>query len=126
MKSKNLIKKKPRLEFTVENKQKKLGKAILKMWSQILRKNAYVSTKLILEDSAKKTKQKNESLTDFGDQTDSSGRFVRPQSEKNFPKHFSVLFSTLNSKNYLTDDLFSPQNFFTQKIHQKKFTKTLK
>ena len=34
-------------EFTVENKEKCLGKAVLKMWSQISVKMVYVSTKLL-------------------------------------------------------------------------------
>ena len=49
------------LEFRVENKKNYLGKTVLKMWSQILRKMAYVSTKLLLEKNAnsKKLKTKN-------------------------------------------------------------------
>ena len=48
------------LEFRVENKKKYLGKTVLKMWSQILRKMAYVSTKLLLEKNAKTKKNKIE------------------------------------------------------------------
>ena len=50
------------LEFRVENKKKYFGKTVLKMWSQILRKMAYMSTKLLLEKSGKKRKKKNESV----------------------------------------------------------------
>ena len=45
------------LEFREENKKKYLGKTVLKMWSQILQKMAYESTKLLLEKSAE-TKNK--------------------------------------------------------------------
>ena len=41
------------LEFVVENKnKKKLGKTVLKMWSQLCQKKADVSTKLLLEKNA--------------------------------------------------------------------------
>ena len=42
------------LEYRVENKKNYLGKTVLKIWSQILRKMAFVSTKLFLEKNAKK------------------------------------------------------------------------
>ena len=44
------------LEFTEETKQKYLEKTFLKMWSQISPKKAYMSTKLLLEKSAKTKK----------------------------------------------------------------------
>ena len=50
------------------------------------------STKLLLEKSAKTKKNKNKkqwkhlkSLADSGDKTTSSGRFLRPAFQKNFP-----------------------------------------
>ena len=52
------------LEFRVENKKKYLGKTVLKIWSQILRKMAYVSTKLLLAENAKK-KLKQKTMKTF-------------------------------------------------------------
>ena len=44
------------LEFRIENKKDFLGKTVLKMRSQILRKMAYETTKLLLEKNAKTKK----------------------------------------------------------------------
>ena len=48
------------LEFRVENKKNYLGKTVLKVWSQILRKMAFMSTKLLFRKNLKtKIKLKN-------------------------------------------------------------------
>ena len=46
------------LEFTVENKKYCLRKTVVKMWSQICNKKAYVSTKILLEKRATNKKRK--------------------------------------------------------------------
>ena len=52
----------------------------------------YVSTKLLLEKSAKtkktKTKKKHLQSSDSGDKTSSSGRFLRPHFQNSFPPQF--------------------------------------
>ena len=42
-----------------------LAKTVLKMWSQMLKKMAYVSTKLLLEKIAKTKKKKIKTFTIF-------------------------------------------------------------
>ena len=82
--------------------KKCLGKTVLKKWSQIFEKMVNVSTKLLLEKSAKK-KQKNkkkhsQSLADSWDKTDASGSILRPHYQHSFPKTFFPMFFTINSK----------------------------
>ena len=62
-----------------------------------------MSTKLLLEKSAKtkesknkKTKKHLKSWTDFGDKTGCSGRFLRPHFQNSFPQTFYI--SIVNSK----------------------------
>ena len=45
------------LEFRIRTEKSLSGKTVLKIWSQICGKKTYVSTKLLLEKSAKNIKQ---------------------------------------------------------------------
>ena len=78
------------LEFIVEKKTIS-GKLLWKCGFRFKRKMAYVSTKPLLEKSAKTKKKLNaklwkslKSLADFGDITTSAGKFLRPHFQNSF------------------------------------------
>ena len=109
-------------------KQKKsgLGKLFWKYGLRCIEKIAYVSTKLILEkvqktgkNLKKKHKKKHlESLSDSGDKTSSSDRFLRP----NFKTVFSKLFFCflLLAPKFLETCVYCTTKCVTTKIYPMK------